>query len=125
MQPGTRMPAFVMTSGRALLAAKTDAEVLALLRRMERKPFTRQTRTSLEALMEAIRKVRETGFAAIKEELEVGLLSLAVPIENRRGETVAALTVSSNTARATLTELCAAALPVMRKIALEVGAILP
>jgi len=125
LQPGTRMPAFVMTSGRALLAAKTDAEVLALLRRMERKPFTRQTRTSLEALMEAIRKVRETGFAAIKEELEVGLLSLAVPIENRRGETVAALTVSSNTARATLTELCAAALPVMRKIALEVGAILP
>jgi IclR family pca regulon transcriptional regulator len=125
LKPGTRMPAYVMTSGRVLLAAKPDDEVMALLRKMDRKPFTQATRTSLGALMEAIRGVREAGFAAIEEELEVGLLSLAVPVRNRRGDTVASLNVSSSATRTTIPDFCTVALPVMRKTAQEMGMILP
>src|SRR5882757_4736745 len=72
LKPGTRMPAYVMTSGRVLLAAKSDDDAIALLRKMDRKPFAKATRTSLGALMDSIRKVREAGFATIEEELEVG-----------------------------------------------------
>jgi len=125
MKPGTRMPAYVMTSGRVLLAAKSDEEAMALLRKMDRKPLTKATRTSLVALMEAIRNVRKTGFAAIEEELEIGLLSLAVPIKNRRGDTVASLNVSSSKTRTTMTRFGAAALPMMHDTAQEIGAILP
>jgi len=125
LKPGTRMPAYVMTSGRILLAAKPDEEAIGLLRKMDRKPFTKATRTSIRALMEAIRKVREAGFAAVEEELEVGLLSLAVPVRNRRGDTVASLSVSSNTTRTTISDFCNVALPVMRDTAQEIGMILP
>lgn len=125
LKPGTRMPAYVMTSGRVLLAAKSDDEALALLRQMDRKPLTKATQTSLGALMEAIRKIRDAGFATIEEELEIGLLSIALPIKNRRGETVASLNVSSSATRTTLAELCSVALPVMRNTAKEIGAILP
>jgi IclR family pca regulon transcriptional regulator len=68
-----------------LLAAKSDDEAIALLRKMDRKAFTKATRTSLSSLMEQIRNVREIGFATVEEELEVGLLSIAVPIMNRYG----------------------------------------
>lgn len=125
LKPGTRMPAYVMTAGRVLLAAKSDAEVLALLRQMDRQPFTKTTLTSLDALMKAIRKVRETGFAEVEEELEVGLLSLATPIRNRRGETVASLNVSSSATRNTMAEFRKAVLPVILAAAKEIGAILP
>jgi Bacterial transcriptional regulator len=96
-----------------LLAAKSDDEAIALLRKMDRKAFTKATRTSLSSLMEQIRSVRETGFATV-EELEVGLLSIAVPIMNRRGDTVASLNVSSSATRTKLVEFCSIALPVMR-----------
>lgn len=125
LKPGTRMPAYVMTSGRVLLAGKTDDEAIALLRQMDRQPFTKTTLTTLDALMQAIRKVRETGYAAIEEELEVGLLSLAVPIRNRRGATVASLNVSCNATRMTMTEFSERLLPVMFRTAKEIGAILP
>ncbi|MDB5606024.1 MAG: IclR family transcriptional regulator [Bradyrhizobium sp.] len=125
LKPGTRMPAYVMTSGRVLLAAKSDDEAIALLRQMDRKAMTKTTRTSLGALMESIRKIRDAGYATIEEELEVGLLSIAMPIRNRRGETVASLNVSSSAARTTLADLCKTALPVMRQTAIEIGSVLP
>jgi IclR family pca regulon transcriptional regulator len=118
------MPAYVMTSDRVLLAAKSDDEATSMLRKMDRQPFTKATLTSIGTLMQAIRKVQEVGFAAIEEELEVGLLSLAVAIRNRRGDTVASLNVSSDTPTTTLTEFCDVALPVMRMTAREIGAIL-
>lgn len=125
LKPGTRMPAYVMTSGRVLLAGKPDDEVMALLRQMDRKAMTPKTRTSLTALMEAIRTVRESGYAAIAEELEIGLLSLAVPVRNRRGETVASLNVSSSATRTTMADFRAKALAVMQQAAADIGKILP
>lgn len=125
LKPGTRMPAYVMTAGRVLLAGKPDEEVLALLRQMDRKPFTRMTLTSLDALVKAIRTVRDKGFAEVEEELEIGLLSLAAPIRNRRGETVASLNVSSSATRNTMPEFRKRVLPVMLEAAKEIGAILP
>jgi IclR family pca regulon transcriptional regulator len=58
-------------------------------------------------------------------ELEPGLLSIAVPIKNRRDETVASLNVSSSAARSTMPAFCALALPVMRATATEITKILP
>jgi IclR family transcriptional regulator, pca regulon regulatory protein len=125
LKPGTRMPAYVMTSGRVLLAAKPDGEILTLLGQMDRKPFTRATLTTLDALMTAIRTVRQQGYAEVQEELEIGLLSLAAPIRNRRGETVASLNVSSSGTRNTMASFRKRVLPVMLIAAKEIGAILP
>ncbi len=114
-----------MTSGRVLLAGLTDEDVRERLKKMDRKPLTKATLTSLSDLMEAVRQIRTAGYATIDGELEPGLLSIAVPIKDRRGETVASLNVSSSATRTTLPEFCARALPVMRATAMEIGKILP
>lgn len=120
-KPGSRMPAYAMSSGRLLLAAKSDDEVGALLRQMDRKAFSQRTRTSIKDLLETIRQIRANGFAAVEEELEPSLLSIAVPIQNRRRQTVAAMAVSSSTTRTTLANLRDHALPTMFDAAAEAG----
>jgi IclR family pca regulon transcriptional regulator len=124
-KPGTRMPAYAMTSGRVLLAAKSDEEVVDLLRKMDRKAITKRTRISLKDLQDEIRQIRAKGFAMVEEELEPSLLSIAVPIQNRRGQTVAALAVSSSSTRTSIEELRDNALQTMLRAAAEAGKLIP
>ena len=83
LRPGTRWPAYVMASGRALLASKPDTEVRVLLGRMHRKPFTSRTLVKIEAILDVVRTVRQRGFALVDGELEEGLMPVSVPIRNR------------------------------------------
>ena len=53
LRPGTRWPAYVMASGRVLLAAKPDDEVRTLLGRMQRKALTPCTLVKVEAILGA------------------------------------------------------------------------
>jgi IclR family transcriptional regulator, pca regulon regulatory protein len=120
-KPGTRMPAYAMTSGRVLLAAKSDEETTELLRQMDRKAFTERTPTSIKDLLNIIRKIRDDGYATSDEELEPSLLSIAVPIVNRRGQTSAGLAVSSSTTRTSIDAFRDHALPKMLDAARELG----
>jgi IclR family pca regulon transcriptional regulator len=119
------MPAYVMTSGRVLLSGKTDEEIVAALAKMDLKPLTQKTRTDAEDLLNLIADIRQAGFAAIDSELEEGLLSLAVPIRDRRGGIVASLNVSSSASRITLPALCDLALPVLRRTVEAIAHALP
>ncbi|SDR53143.1 transcriptional regulator, IclR family [Rhizobiales bacterium GAS191] len=123
--PGTRMPAYVMTSGRVLLAGRSDPEVREALGRMDRKAYTAKTVTDLARLAAIIRETRQAGFTSIDSELEEGLLSIAVAIRNRRGDIAASLNVSSSATRTSIAALSDTALPIMRETAAEIGKILP
>ena len=48
-------------------------------------PYTTQTITEPQALLDRIKADREQGFSIVDEELERGLRSIAVPIVDRRG----------------------------------------
>jgi IclR family pca regulon transcriptional regulator len=63
LRPGTRFPAYVMASGRVLLASKSETDVRALLGRMQRKALTSRTLVRIGANLEAIRRARQSGFA--------------------------------------------------------------
>jgi IclR family pca regulon transcriptional regulator len=65
------------------------------------------------ALAKAVRKARADGFAIIDEELELGLRLIAVPILDRLGMTVAAVNVSTQSARFSVAEMERAFLPVL------------
>ena len=54
------------------------------------------------ALREVLARVREDGYAAVDQELEEGLRSLAVPIHDASGAVVAALNVSVHASRSTM-----------------------
>ena len=75
--------------------------------------------------MDEIRHIARVGYATIEEELEIGLISIAVPVYNRRAEVVAALSTSSTTARRSMIAFKQAALPVMQRAAEDITCILP
>jgi IclR family pca regulon transcriptional regulator len=102
---GTRLPAYATSMGRVLLAALPEAELEARLERIEVLPLSTHTISSSEELRTVLDRVRKQGWAAVDQELEEGLRSLAVPIRGASGEVVASLNVSVHTSRGSMTTL--------------------
>ncbi|WP_119157991.1 IclR family transcriptional regulator domain-containing protein [Caldimonas tepidiphila] len=96
---GSRLPASCTSMGRVLLAGLPEAEAERLLLAGERRAFTRHTVTDVEALMARVRQARQQGWCLVNQELEEGLISIAAPLTNRAGETVAALNISGQANR--------------------------
>jgi IclR family transcriptional regulator, pca regulon regulatory protein len=102
---GTRLPAFVTSMGRVLLAGLPDDQLEERLARIEITPLTSRTVTDKDALRAIIAAVRRQGYAATDQELEEGLRSLAVPLRTHSGAVTAALNVSVHASRASMAVL--------------------
>jgi IclR family pca regulon transcriptional regulator len=96
---GSRLPAFCTSMGRVLLAALEPDEAIKRLAASERRKFTPHTCTRLEDLTDILRLVRRQGYCVTDQELEIGLVSMAVPIMDAHGETLAAINVGAQSAR--------------------------
>ena len=110
---GSRLPAFCASMGRVLLATLPESEARAVLSRTDLKPNTPNTKTDPEELMTEFRRVRAEGYAIIDQELEIGLCSIAVPVENDRGQTVAAINIGAPAAHAPASEMAERYLPLL------------
>ena len=124
LSPGTRLPAYCSSMGRVLLAAMPPAAARGLLERSERPANTPKTKTDLTALMDELALVVRQGYAVIDEELELGLRSIALPLLNARGETVAALNIGAQAARIGVDAMVAQYLPQMRAVQQELQPLL-
>ncbi len=93
LMPGSRLPAFCTSMGRVMLAALPEPEARQLLEAAPLVARTRHTVTDIDALMSILGTVRAQGYALIDQEVELGLRSIAVPVINARGRTIAALNV--------------------------------
>src|SRR5512145_297851 len=96
---GSRLPAYCTSLGRVLLADLPDDELLRRLKAARPKALTRHTVTDLDALLAKIQQVRRQGWCLVNQEVEEGLISLAAPIRNRAGRTIAALNISGQANR--------------------------
>jgi len=96
---GSRLPASCTSSGRVLLAALPDDELMQRLQACPRVRHTELTITDIPTLLERIRQVRAQGWSLVNQELEEGLISLAAPLTNRAGQTVAAMNISGQANR--------------------------
>jgi len=96
---GSRLPAYCTSLGRVLLAGLPDNEVLSRLQASDRKALTRHTLTDARELLAKIQATRKQGWSLVNQELEEGLVSLAAPVTNREGRTVAALNISGQANR--------------------------
>jgi IclR family pca regulon transcriptional regulator len=99
---GTRLPAFVTSMGRVLLAGLPEDELEERLARIELTRLTSRTVTDKDTLREILATVRRQGYAATDQELEEGLRSLAVPLRGASGAVTAALNVSVHASRASM-----------------------
>ena len=102
---GTRLPAFVTSMGRVLLAGLPDDELEERLERIEIVPLTPHTVKDKDELRSMLDAVRRQGYAATDQELEEGLRSLAVPLHSSSGAVTAALNVSVHASRASIASL--------------------
>ncbi len=91
LMAGSRLPASCTSMGRVLLANLSDAEVRKILKDMPPRKRTPKTITSPEKILQLVRRARTEGFAIVDQEIEIGLRSIAVPLFDSRGRTVAAL----------------------------------
>ncbi|AOJ04724.1 MULTISPECIES: IclR family transcriptional regulator domain-containing protein [Burkholderia] len=92
---GARVPAPLISPGVVLLAYKNDQDaVRAWLDSTEFPPFTPHTLTNKSRLQEKIDRARIDGYALIEQQLQVGVRGIAVPLKNRQGEVVAALSTN-------------------------------
>lgn len=92
---GESVPSHCSAAGKVLIAfgGATAPSNLA--------PRTVDTITDLSVLDEQIRRVREVGYAVIRNELEQGLVAVAIPVMGENGKAMAALSVSGPAERIT------------------------
>jgi IclR family pca regulon transcriptional regulator len=108
---GSRLPAAWTSMGRVLLAGLSDAQLDEFLDGLVVDGPTKQSINNIDALRSEIHTVRSQGYALIDQELEEGIRSVAAPLRDRRGRTLAAINVGTHAARVTLKELRGVILP--------------
>ena len=121
---GSRLPAPWTSMGRVLLAGLPDEELVARLQGLNPQRFTQHTTVDVATLLERIRQARTQGWCLINQELEEGLISIAAPLTNRAGQTVAALNISGQANRTSAEVMQATMLPALLQAARTISRLL-
>ncbi len=121
---GSRLPAFCTSLGRVLWADLPDAHWRPSLQRQRLKAYTSRTLLDASDIADRVAQARKGGYCIVVEELEEGLISMAVPIAGRDGRAVAALNVSSQTSRYGPRAMQKELLPALQEAAEEISAVI-
>jgi IclR family pca regulon transcriptional regulator len=119
---GTRLPPYPTSMGRVLLAWLPPAEIDAILGRTSLRKLTEQTVVDPDELKHILATVRAQGWAAVDQELEAGVRSVAVPIRDSSGKVVAAINASAHAARVPMRTLEKQFLPRLLDAARQIDA---
>jgi IclR family pca regulon transcriptional regulator len=118
---GSRLPAWVTSMGRVLLAGLSPDEQDRVLADSDIQAYTTRTVTDIAQLKQCLAQVTADGYACVVQELELGLQSLAVPIIDRSGRVIGAMNVSGQTSRYSREAMLAAFLPPLRHAADQIN----
>lgn len=121
---GTRLPAHATSMGHVLLADLSAGRLDGYLADTSLPALTDRTVTDPEALRERLRDVRERGWDAVDQELEIGRRSAAAPVRDASGHVVAALAMSCGTSEHTFGHLVDELVPQLRATAAEISNLL-
>lgn len=114
---GTRFPAYATSLGRAMLAFESEEVRTHYINTCAIVPFTEHTVASKAELRRILNDARRSGYTATQDELDYGLVSIAVPILDESGRALAAINCSTSTSRAGRDELIRTRLPVLQNAA--------
>jgi IclR family transcriptional regulator, pca regulon regulatory protein len=121
---GARLPAIATSMGRVLLAHLEDDALQQHLRSCPIRRHTAHTVTDPGALRDLLREVGQQGWCLVDQELEEGLVSIAVPVRNKRGRVLAAMNASTHASRTTPEQVVRDYLPVLQQAAKKIAAAL-
>jgi IclR family pca regulon transcriptional regulator len=117
---GTRFPLHATSMGKAILAFRPELEIDGLLDGGMLERMTDKTITDGDMLRERLRQVRAQGYDSACDELDTGIVSLAVPIFDAQHNAIAAINCSTTTGRASQKEMVATRLEHLRVAAGEI-----
>lgn len=117
---GTRFPAYATSLGKVLLAWQDDEAIDAYLASAALERLTEHTITSRTELKKRLREVRVQGHDSAQDELDYGIVSVAVPVFDADRRIAAAINCSTSTTRVSREELVKTRLPLLNEAAREI-----
>jgi IclR family pca regulon transcriptional regulator len=87
-------------------------------------PLTERTVTQPTVLRRLLREVRRADFAAVEDELDYGIVSVAVPVRAPDREVIAAINCSTSTSRVRKAQMIEERVPQLRLAAERIEAAL-
>jgi IclR family pca regulon transcriptional regulator len=124
LNAGSRLPAYCTSLGRVMLAQLPPDALDAYFSAVELKAFTDRTVVSEARLRIILQEVRQSGFALVEEELEIGLRSISVPVHSAGGSMVAALNSGAQATRVSAAQMLDTFLPLLRQGAQDLAMLL-
>ena len=110
---GSRLPAYNTALGRVLLAYAPTEWLDSYWQRVRFEPRTPKSLGTRGEIEQELTVVRNSGYAVVDEEVELGLRTVAVPIRNTRGIVIAALNVAVHASRIAVQDMAPTLLPLM------------
>jgi IclR family pca regulon transcriptional regulator len=112
---GGRVPAHATSLGQVLLAGLAPDALDDYMAKSERIAFTKRTVTDANALRRKLDRARSDGFALNHSEQFEGIVAVAVPVHNHRGEVVAAVNINMYPANADKIRVAKEHVAILRK----------
>jgi len=113
-QIGSYQKAYCTAIGKVLLAFSSEKVLDNYMASVTLEPCTEHTITNKDLLLKELNKIRKQQYALDMEELELGLICIAIPVFNKQKEIVASISVSGPSSRFKL-EKIDAYLSIIRK----------
>lgn len=124
MHLGNRLPAHATSTGKILLAYLNKAEQKSWFEQHGLKRLTPFTIQNKAQFFDVLEQTAAQDYCLSKEEHELGVIAIAVPILNGQGKAVAALNCMSQTKHVTAQYLIENILPLIRNTAYEIRAMI-
>lgn len=121
LEPGSRVPLHCTASGKLFLSVMQPHERDALLDHLPLSAETARTLTTRPRLLRELKRISDRGYSLDNEEFIAGLVAVAVPVMDSRGEMLAALACHAPVARLDLRKAIAL-VPRLRQAAARIGA---
>lgn len=112
---GSRLPVYCSAMGRVLLASMAPEEAARRVHGMARPQLTTGTVVDASLVLEMVDRCRVDGYATNDGELEIGVRSMAVPVSDRAGNAVGAMSIAVRAERMTMVEFREAFLPSLQR----------
>jgi IclR family pca regulon transcriptional regulator len=117
---GTRFPAHATSLGRAIWAFMPSQSIDAYLKNCPLQKLTENTLVDRKALSDRLQKIRQLGYETAQDELDYGIISIAVPIYDSERRVIAAINCSTTTSRISRKDIIASRLDPLRLAASEI-----
>ena len=114
---GSRLSAFYTANGRVLLAAQPEEFWDGIIKNAQLTPRTPYSVTKKAKFREILEDVRDKGWSLVDQELELGLLSIAIPLRHRSGVLAGSINIAIPSVRAKPEDMVDIYLPKLRDTA--------